>query len=138
MINTRKVLFLLSQPRLYPEFLRQVRRKVKLLLFPAFANHTPQARAKAKEKATKWCEHYAVDTKEAILRITQLEHFESFYRKFSKELTAAKQIVDQSSLFCPGERKIRRLCYSSRIKISVEIDTLSRPRSTPSSFENNT
>ncbi len=103
MVNTRKVLFLLRQPRLYPEFLRQVQRKVNLLLFPTSANHTAQARAKAKEKATNWCEHHAIDTKEAIFRITQLEHFESFYQKFPKELTKAKQMVNQCPVSMGGE-----------------------------------
>ena len=123
-INTRKLFFFLRQPKLYPELLRQTQRKVNSLLFPNSTNHTAQARAKVHEEATEYYQAYALDTKEAIFRITQSKDFVSFYQKFDKELIEARQIVNQCPISMGGEGNLELIYQLAQyVKAKKVIET---------------
>ena len=97
MTTLQRFSWFFQRPNLYPESFRRVKRNIKSLLFPALATHTALARSKAKAQATEWCENSAIDTNTAILKITGLADFETFYEKFKQQMRLSEEIVKK----CP-------------------------------------
>lgn len=97
MSSLQRFFWFLKHPKLYPEAIRKIQRKINYLLFPERATYTAEARAKAQKEATAWCEKYAIDTRTAILKITRSTEFEPFEEKFQTQLRIAKEIVEE----CP-------------------------------------
>ncbi|HEY9848476.1 MAG TPA: class I SAM-dependent methyltransferase [Leptolyngbyaceae cyanobacterium] len=97
MSNRQRLIWFLKHPKLYPEAIRRANRKIKSILFNEPATYTAKARAKAQAEATEWCEKYAIDTQTAILKITGLAEFKSFYSQFQKQIKLAEEIVEK----CP-------------------------------------
>ncbi len=89
----QRLLWFLSHPKLYPELFRRLQRNITLLIAPASATHTQEARAKAKQEATRWCEQYAIDTKTALQKLAGLATFDAFDKKFETYLKAADDII---------------------------------------------
>lgn len=102
MSSLQRSLWFLKHPKLYPESIRKVNRKIQALFFPTRATHTAQARAKAQQEATQWCEEYAIDTQSAILQITGRADFDSFYQNFSEQIKASENIVEKYAVNMGG------------------------------------
>ncbi|NJQ98633.1 MAG: hypothetical protein HC784_15750 [Hydrococcus sp. CSU_1_8] len=102
MLSLQRSLWFLKHPKLYPESIRKVNRKIQTLLFPSRVTHTAEARAKAQQEATQWCEQYAIDTQSAILQITGCTEFDSFYQKFSEQLKTSETIVEKYAVNMGG------------------------------------
>jgi predicted O-methyltransferase YrrM len=89
-------IWFLKRPYLYPELTRRIGRNIKSLLIPSFKTHTAEARFKALQEATSWCEETAIEVKEAIYRITGWDQYEGFYEKFNQQLAASAEAVKDS------------------------------------------
>ena len=97
------VLWFLRRPRYYPQLLRNLKTRIA----------AQSSREKTREAAEAWCQSLAIDTHEAISRITGLSDFLPIRDKFKNIFSVCDQIAQSCSARMGGAANIDLLYYVS-------------------------
>jgi predicted O-methyltransferase YrrM len=87
-------LWFLRRPKMYPEMIRRLGRKIGSIFGLEREQRTSEARWRIKEKTRHWCALKAVDTETAILKITGKSPTVKFSEKFKDLIEEQQKLIE--------------------------------------------
>lgn len=121
MARLNRLFWFLRHPQYYPELYRRLQRNFWAILDASRNTHTAEARAKAKQDATAWCESLAVDTAVALHQLANFETFVPFQEKFKDTVKDAQIRVEKCPVTMGGGGNLDLVYYLAEYSQATRI-----------------